>query len=663
MRPVRAVVAVVAVLAATVVSVVTPSPAAASFAGRVSVTSHELHGGPECLDRTWGVFCPRPDLFARAIINMADGTRVCPTGPVTDDFENVVADQALCINVYVKGDFTVTFELWDSDEDDAPGASQQGDLAAGDAKGWTTPRFTGGVEGTQRFTTSGGPSTAVFSVLIRPVTTTITVTEPVAAGTDFDPSLGERAWIRGMLNDPARLRFVISVSATGESFELVTGPFWGGTFNIDWDGRRTPGAGPVLPVGDYTVTISDVSHANPATRPSVSRPIRIVRRASSLLAITGARPAATWDVASGPITVDAITGQGGSFWVEVAPRSPAGPCGPTLARTPEQQRGAGQLELGWDGKAADQSLATPGEYCLRLFGRATSGGALGPSTPFVVTVAPRTVGLEAYALLNPAVPAALPTAGGGRIQIVAEALRAKHSGRYAASITIEATAARTPGASMAAAPRVLRRCERVTSCIVDLPPDLAAAEAVAYRVSAAERADLADAATFAGTWRITDLHPLPNRVWRVSSPAVVTTMVSGTPVTSQINVVYYPGTGYDLTNTVAATDFAATVGDNVWQLLGAGPRARFPSSVAAGWDAVSVHVANIPVAVSHTDGTMPGSAEDLCEWPGFPTVSFGEVHGVPHRVDCRDNAGNGVFTANDPQIGWHEFHHAAYAEE
>jgi hypothetical protein len=640
-----------------------PSPAAASFVSAVTVTSNELHGGPECLDRNWGVVCPRPDLFARAVINLDDGIRVCPVGPVTDNAENVVADQVLCSGVETTGDFSVTFELWDSDEEDTAGARQQGDLAAGDAMGWTTPRYLGGTVQSRGYTTSGGPSTAVFTVAVTQVTTTIGVSQPGTFGTSFDPALGERAWIRGTLTKPARLRFVITAAATGQSFELTSGPFWSGIFAIDWDGRRFPGSGSPMALGDYTVTVSDVSHADPATRPSVSRPIRIIQRPSSLLTVTGVRPASPWDLANGPLSIDGLTGQGGTFWAEVSARQASGPCGPVLARTPEQQRGSGKLEFSWDGRIPDGSLFAAGGYCLRLAGRSPIGAPLGPSTASFVEVAPRTAGLEVFAATNPAVPAALPAGGRGTIQIVAETLATNHQQRYAASITIEATAARAPGGTMPAAPRVLKRCEREQRCIADLPADLASAEAVAYRVSAAERPDVTGPAAVTGTWRITDLNPLPNRVWRVSAPAVVSGEVGGTPVTSQIDVVYYPGTGYALGDPLAASRFSATVGDNLWQLLGAGPRGRFASTVAGSWDLVAIHVARIPVTVSHTGGTTPGSDTDLCERGGSPTVSFGEVHGVLHTVDCRDNAWNGIFTADDPKIGWHEFHHAAYAEE
>jgi hypothetical protein len=139
--------------------------------------------------------------------------------------------------------------------------------------------------------------------------------------------------------------------------------------------------------------------------------------------------------------------------------------------------------------------------------------------------------------------------------------------------------------------------------------------------------------------------------------------VRGAPATSQVNVVYYPGTGYDLADPGGASRFAAIVGDNLWQLLGAAALRRFPSSVANSWDMVSVHASNTPVTVYHTPGTTPGSKADLCEWGGFSQVSFGEVHGVLHTTDCRDNAWGKVFVAKTPLIGWHEFHHSAYAEE
>ena len=322
-------------------------------------------------------------------------------------------------------------------------------------------------------------------------------------------------------------------------------------------------------------------------------------------------------------------------------------------RPHQQVRGPGPLEGAWDGRDSTGALVTPGDYCVRFAGR-TSTGTLIVSPPVAIKAAAPSDGIEVYALTNPGVPAANPAPGTGITAVVVDT---GHQARAAARITIEASPAGPAGSSSQLAARTIAVCERASECHALLPSDIAAADAVAYRVTASEASSLPDARTSSMGWRVTDLRTLPTKAWRVSIPATVDEdgLLRTSPVSATIDIAYYPGSDYITDNTAATGGFVKAVEDNVWALFGVNPGA-WASTVATNVVSVGVYAANIPVAVGIS------SDRGLCTIGGFQRLSFAEVNGVLHSVPCRDNAPGNTFTANAPAVGWHELHHAAYGE-
>ena len=296
-----------------------PLPAAqASMVSRVTVTSNVLTNG-ECID-PW---CARPNLFARAAIVLDDGSvSYCPDGPVTDGFEVVVEDQPLCQDRLIEGTFKVKFELWDMDSVGPPLLADQGDLSGRPDRSWTTPySFWPGLATATTFTTSGGRSSAVFTVTVLPAPTTITLTagDPI----EFDPANGEHAFVAGDLGLPSRLR--IWVDIPGGQLEIVKGPFRQ-RFNVDWDGRDFNGH--VVPPGDYPYHVVDVS-SDPRYPPiSAAGTVRILPPTSPRLSIqrlvpdtakTATSYTQPWDFWAGPLTVVAFASRPGNVTLTATP--------------------------------------------------------------------------------------------------------------------------------------------------------------------------------------------------------------------------------------------------------------------------------------------------------------------------------------------------------
>ena len=292
------------------------------------------------------------------------------------------------------------------------------------------------------------------------------MTEPSASGpTRFDPTLGERAWIRGTITNPTRLRFTVRSQATGLSFTLAEGPFWGSNFNIDWNGAP-PGSSTPTAVGLYDVTVTDVSTAMPAA--PVTRQVEIIRRINPEITRPTIQPSPTWDFRNGHITLSASTSFTGSFWVEAHKGKF---CNAPIVQTSQQVRGAGPLEGAWDGRDKTGALVTPGDYCVRLAGR-TSTGTVIVSPPVAIKAAAPSDGIEVYALTNPGVPAANPAPGTGISAVVVDT---GHQTRAAARITIEASPAGPAGSSSQLAARTIAGCERppnATPCcrVTSRPP-------------------------------------------------------------------------------------------------------------------------------------------------------------------------------------------------
>ena len=204
-------------------------------------------------------------------------------------------------------------------------------------------------------------------------------------------------------------------------------------------------------------------------------------------------------------------------------------------------------------------------------------------------------------------------------------------------------------------------CSRVSSCTWKIPPGLAGSPAVAWTVTVREAPGLPGLAARSATTglRITDLVRRPNVAVRVDVPAIVRdgSALTAAPVSDDIDIVYYPGTGLDPENTTGGPRFLYAIEKNVNDIRGFGPKPfRYPSSVLRGWGNVAIWAVPevVPVDVSGED----------CRWPHFNTVSWAESAGVLHDITCRDSASGREFSAwiGRNSVGWHELHHAAFDE-
>ncbi|GIF72447.1 hypothetical protein Asi02nite_19650 [Asanoa siamensis] len=642
----------VALTTVVVATIGTAVPARASYGSTVTVIANEMHT-TECLDRVWVFFCDPVELFGVAVITQDNGQQIrcemsLPAAPGAD----ITTPNQICSGRTVTGSFRVNFELWEDDSFEG-GSREQADLNPGTAKDWATTNLLGGRNGTSTWSTSGGPSSAVFTVSVtaRPTSISITSPSPTSAPREFDPRLGEALTISGSLSVPSALRFTITNQATAAGFTLYEAPFYGGIFNVTWDGRWSDGS--FAPVGAYTITVVDPVDGGTAKTTQA----RVIQRVGLAFTNMTSQPASNWQYRSGPITVSAVATAGGTFRMVVRKGATE------VFRTGDQRRAAGPVGFTWNGRQADGTFATPGSYTFVLQGTADDGRAF-PDGQRVTTVVDPPAGLEVYALAEPGVPAVNPQAVPGT-SIRAKVVAANHTARPAARITVEMSPAGWIGRPAVFQPRVVRTCVQTNECQAVIPADILAGEAVAYRVTASEAEGVPDMLTSTADWRITDLNPPdPSQspevtlvpLWRASVPAVVTNdRINNRPLNQTLDVAYAPGTGYDTSTLDGARQFGNEVDDNAWQLLGV-RGSIFPSSIAAHWSQVGIWVQNVPVQV-----TVSPDSVAVCDWPSsFGPVSFAEANGILHTVNCRDNAWGNTFTAKDPRIGWHEFHHDAY---
>jgi len=644
----------VALSTVLVLGAMPPTPAAASYGSTVTVTANEMHT-TECLDRIWLVICDTPELFGVAVITQDNGQQIrCEMALPAAGGTDITTPNTICSARTVTGDFRVNFELWEDDSTEG-GSREQADLNAGTAKDWATTSLLGGRNASSTWRTSGGPSSAIFTVSVsaRPTTISISSPSPFGAPREFDPRLGETVTISGSLSVPSAVRFTITAQATGSGFALYEGSFYGGIFNISWDGRLPDGS--YAAVGTYTITVADPFDGGSAKTTQA----RVIQRVGASFTNMSSQPASGWQYRSGPIVVNAVASTAGTFRMVVLR------AGVEIFRTADQRRAAGPIAFSWNGRLADGTWVTPGSYVYTLQGTADDGRVFPPVSLTTTAVNPP-AGLEVYALAEPGVPAVNPQAVPGT-SIRAKVVAADHTARPAARITVEMSPAGWIGRPVALAPRVVRTCVQVNECQAVIPADILAGEAVAYRIIASEADGVPEMATATADWRITDLNPPePSQgpevtlvpLWRASVPAVVNKdgLVNTRPLNQTLDVAYAPGTGHDTSTLAGARQFGNAVDDNAWQLLGVRGRI-FPSSIATHWSEVGIWVQNVPVEIK-----VDPDADALCARGPFSPVSFAEANGILHTVNCRDNASGNIFTADSPTVGWHEFHHDAYHE-
>jgi hypothetical protein len=133
------------------------------------------------------------------------------------------------------------------------------------------------------------------------------------------------------------------------------------------------------------------------------------------------------------------------------------------------------------------------------------------------------------------------------------------------------------------------------------------------------------------------------------------------------DVAFHAGTGIDLADLTQATRLSDGIGTILNIFFGGDPAVGPTSVTADAGQSLGFWLARTPAVVGTTSAsTTNATTWPLCSLGRLDSVSFADVQAVLHDVNCRDNAGNGVFTSwlgselAGSRVTWHEFHHAAY---
>jgi hypothetical protein len=206
-------------------------------------------------------------------------------------------------------------------------------------------------------------------------------------------------------------------------------------------------------------------------------------------------------------------------------------------------------------------------------------------------------------------------------------------------------------------------CSRSSTCTWPLPPSLVGEPALAWSITVREAGGLPGPAPRSATTglRITDLQPTGG-VTRVDVPAEAGgDLIQQAASNTTVDVMYYPGTGFEIDGTIAGPLFQDALRRQVDEMRGFGRNVaidRYASSAHDNWQNVAIWAGPTVIDVS-----PDVNAE--CWWAATGAPSFAETVGVLHRVPCRDNAPHHEFSTStvrtDP-VGWHELHHSLYDE-
>jgi hypothetical protein len=123
-----------------------------------------------------------------------------------------------------------------------------------------------------------------------------------------------------------------------------------------------------------------------------------------------------------------------------------------------------------------------------------------------------------------------------------------------------------------------------------------------------------------------------------------------------IDLVFYAGTGYELSTPVNAKVFSDRLRDEHVTMLRAARELAQPSTLAENLEVLSFHVSLSGATVKHNN------ASSMCEHSTSNPVPWGDAQGILHpNLKCRDWSVPGPFySAALPHVSWHEMHHAAF---
>lgn len=670
---------------------VTGSARASSDAYTVVVTMGSVINKHPWFD-PWQLFNDaKPDFFGhvRLLNTSLNVIADCGETPVIPnaDVAAFPAGTTLCSGIApILGPFIVEVEVRDADWNfndptAAHNLADQADIAPGAANVWRSfpiactsnciPQFVA---------TEGDHALATFSFVVTNVPNSFT-SLPAVNPNQFDPSLNERSYVSGIFRFPTRMNVKVRPGTSGPFTTVVSGAVTQGYFNIDWDGRVTPGSPQIMPLGPYQVLVEGIDG-----NPSATMNVTLVKRNPGELRLLGLQPSASHSPFGSPFEFNMQTTSAGLVTHQIRGPMPNffGHCGSTVALgQPEVSRQAQSVTattftMRWDGAAATGGEVPAGKYCAY-----SSAIAASTNTPMSVNgswlqleVLPAPV-LFVHVRTDPAVPVLVP---GTPVRVIARVYDENRRPVAANTITLRAGPYSGPNS---AAPFTRLVCRYVQECSITLtpamltfsgpppntppgtPPMTMVAGTVAYNASAA---NVNDTNRFDSESRLTDVTPPPAgsllRVFRANVGTGPGSQGGGaiteTFKSNALDAVFYPGTGYDLATPSGAREFADIVGTTIDSVLGFAPGAGQQSSMYDNLPNFSGWASNTAHQIAETAGANT-SANNLCRFGPTAFVSFANSNGVLHKVNCRDNApGNSYSSVPDWRITWHELHHAAY---
>ena len=648
-------------------------------AGRISVTVNNVTNFA-CVDQF--IFCGKPDIMVRTEVRQDNGQIVsCPDTTPEANF-NVVGPLTTCSAepISVPADLIIT--VYDVDEKQLPQtvAIQSEIHLSNSGSGFTLPFFR--LNGTPQSITGGSQATAIVTASVALIPPKFGSATLNLSRTEIDPQLGDRtlASNRIVLSDeparqyPSGTRVRFSVQApNGVVSTLSEGVVPAAGFNLDWDGKID---GRAVDPGVYLLRVTLVNGGE-----TIQAPVT-VHSATNVLEATLATPD-PWNSGAGPARVNYRLNPGGRIAWDIAGPSPAGTACEVQSLPVVLSASSGLLNAGNETlsipvvTSANKAIPT-GNYCIRLKATQPNGAQIGTkSLELNILLSP----LRLVATLSPAVPWILPTttapdASGAPqevpsspVFVVVRALDAAGNERPTGSITVRAipfliipvpgnviTTQTCTGTSVCRMQISMATMTRSTEVIFD---------ATATDVASAPNSPVPQ----------TSLAPRAAAlVWGPNRPGPISVPVTGNIATGFNNVdhnrmqdvAFHVGTGIDLTVAAQATRFGDGIG-TILNVFFGGDRAVGPTSVAAdAGQSIGFWLSRTP-AVIDTKGALSGAPTwPLCTLTKIESVSFADVQGVIHDVNCRDNAPNGVFTSwlgselAGSRVTWHEFHHAAY---
>jgi flagellar hook assembly protein FlgD len=642
-----------------------PNPSRLSHQLSVSVrvdSVSNLRSGDflHCVDPL-GVGCGRADWFA--VMSFTDGNGVvtkCNNTPWIQNFDFIQPGwscQAGGTERTGPWDAPVTFSIDIYDFDGTGLANIDGadhaDITAGAGNTFTT-------------TVSVGTTSLVTASSDVRVGVTLTASMVPAqfvsfnvSPTTFDPRLGEITTLSWNISEGSPLTMTVQPLAGGATVRTQSIPFTiPPQTQFEWDGKDDGGA--PLAAGNYRVRLTATAAASGQVDPQPGfreANVTVTMRPPNVLTLQQVTPAANipWNPRSGPVELrfsvssDADVGLQ-AFAGNACSGSPVAVVTPT--RLP-----LGTSTLRWNGKNSQGQFVSPGAHAVQLGGHSPTGT---PTTPATVCRALQVIAAPALELVATHDP--IVANAGGLVSFTVEAVEASHRARRTAKLEIWVADAasfrsRVPPTSPA------ESCESRATCIFTVInpsrdaglPSRFAYKAVAYDLEDGPRAETpwraVDVVDYATTYGLST-PTIPRAAGVVSDPFGVIDSHHTQ------DLVFYPGSGHDVTTGNGRAWFSGTVRAHIRQIWGLGPGV-FPSSALSRQEAISFYVVQRLVPVTESDPDQP-TAENLCSIGAIEKPPFAEVNAVLHQLPCRDNAPWNMYTADNPATTWHELHHAMF---